>query len=192
MLYRNLCFKQFYDNFCIFHNSSIEHTCIENYDIDKDGKLSKFEAAKVTTLGILFYKNANITTLEDFKYFTNINNLNNAFSYCYNLTDAIFWEGVEYLRDNAIAFCQKIKYIEFPSTIKHLGQMFLRYPIDKNNGIVVCKALNPPVIQSYSTNIKATVLYVPDESLELYKNAEHIKKYISTNIKPLSEYHENI
>jgi hypothetical protein len=70
--------------------------------------------------------------------------------------------------------------------------MFLRYPIDKNNGIVVCKALNPPNIHSYSTNIKATVLYVPDESLELYKNAEHIKKYISTNIKPLSEYNGEI
>ena len=191
-MYRNLCFKQYYDNFCIFHNKSIQDICIENWDIDKDGKLSKLEAAKVTSFKQLFQKNTDITSLEDFKYFTNVNNINIAFSYCYNLTDAIFWEGVEYLSDNAIAFCQKIKYIEFPSTIKHLGQMFLRYRIDKNNGIVVCKALNPPNINSYSTNIKATVLYVPDESLELYKNAEHIKKYISTNIKPLSEYNREI
>lgn len=192
MLYRNLCFKQYYDNFCIFNNKSIQDICIGNWDIDKDGKLSKTEAQKVTSFNQLFWMNTDITSLEDFKYFTNVNNINNAFSYCYNLTDAIFWEGVEYLSDNTIAFCQKIKYIEFPSTIKHLGQMFLRYPIDKNNGIVICKALNPPAIKPYSTNIKATVLYVPDESLELYKNAEHIKKYISTNIKPLSEYHENI
>ncbi len=190
MLYRNLCFKQYYDNFCIFHNKSIQDICIENWDIDKDGKLSKFEASKVTSFKKLFYKNTDITTLEDFKYFTHVNNMNNAFSYCYNLTDAIFWEGVEYLQDNVIAFCQKIKYIEFPSTIKHLGQMFLRYPIDKNNGIVICKALNPPAIHSYSTNIKAITLYVPDESLELYKNTEHIKKYISNNIKPLSEYNK--
>lgn len=49
--------------------------------------------------------NTDITSLEDFKYFTNVNNINNAFSYCYNLTDAIFWEGVEYLADNTIAFC---------------------------------------------------------------------------------------
>ena len=192
MLYRNLCFKQFYDNFCIFHNKSIQDICIGNWDIDKDGKLSKLEAAKVTSFNQLFWTNTNITTLEDFKYFIHVNKVDNSFSYCYNLTDAIFWEGVEYLKDNTIAFCQKIKYIEFPSTIKHLGQMFLRYPIDKNNGIVVCKALNPPGINPYSTNIKATVLYVPDESLELYKNAEYIKIYISTNIKPLSEYNGEI
>ena len=192
MLHRNLQFKQFYDNFCIFHNKSIQDICIENWDIDKDGKISKFEASKVTSLNGLFYKNTDITTLEDFKYFIHVNKLNNTFSYCYNLTDAIFWEGVQYLGDNDIAYCQKIKYIELPSTIKHIGQMFLRYRIDKNNGIVVCKPLNPPTINSYSINIKAITLYVPDESLELYKNAEHIKKYISTNIKPLSEYHENI
>ena len=190
MLHRNLQFKQFYDNFCIFHNKSIQDICIENWDIDKDGKISKFEASKVTSLNGLFYKNTDITTLEDFKYFIHVNKLNNTFSYCYNLTDAIFWEGVQYLGDNDIAYCQKIKYIELPSTIKHIGQMFLRYRIDKNNGIVVCKALNPPTINSYSINIKAITLYVPDESLELYKNAEHIKKYISTNIKPLSEYQQ--
>ena len=66
--------------------------------------------------------------------------------------------------------------------------MFLRYPIDKNNGIIVCKAKNHPAIHSYSIQLKALALYVPDESLELYKNAEHIKKYLSTNIMPLSEY----
>ena len=133
-------------------------------------------------------RNSNITNLNDFQHFHNVRWLDNAFSYCTKLTDVKFWEGIEQLGDNTIAFCQKIRYIEFPSTIKHLGQMFLRYSIKKNNGIVICRALTPPDIHPYSVDIDAIALYVPDESVTLYKANENMTKFISKNILPLSKY----
>ena len=139
-------------------------------------------------IGTKFRNNSNITNLNDFQHFHNVRSLNEAFAYCTGLVDVRFWEGVERLDDNTVAYCQKIRYIEFPSTIKHLGQMFLRYPIGKNNGIVVCKALFPPSIHQYSTNINAITFYVPDESLELYRADNNMTRFISTNIRPLSEY----
>ena len=115
--------------------------------------------------------------------------LNETFAYCTGLVDVRFWEGVEELGDNCIGYCKSVKLIDLPSTIKLLGQMFLRYPIEKNKVIVICRAKTPPNISSYNTNIKALALYVPDESLELYRADNNMKKYISKNIRPLSEYH---
>ena len=115
--------------------------------------------------------------------------LKEAFAYCTGLVDVRFWEGVEELGDNCIGYCPSVRLIDFPSTIKSLGQMFLRYPIDKNKGIVICRAATPPSLSSYNSRIRAVALYVPDESLELYRADNNMTRFISTNIRPLSEYH---
>ncbi len=64
---------------------------MKNFDIDKM-EISKLGAQKVKTLGILFYKILIYYHQKILKYFKKVNDLNNAFSYCYNLTD-ILWEG---------------------------------------------------------------------------------------------------
>lgn len=140
-------------------------------------------------IGTKFRNNSNITNLNDFQHFHNVRRLNEAFAYCTGLLDVIFWEGLEELGDSCIGYCQSVRLIDFPSTIRHLGQQFLRYPIDKNKGVVICRSKTPPDIYSYSSNIRAITLYVPDESLELYRLDNNMTRFISTNIRPLSEYH---
>jgi len=140
-------------------------------------------------IGTKFRNNRNITNLNDFQHFHNVRQLNEAFAYCTSLLEVRFWEGVEGLGDNCIGYCKSVRFIDFPSTIKSLGQMFLRYPIDKNKGVVICRAKTPPNVSSYNTNIKALALYVPDESLELYRADNNMTRFISANIRPLSEYH---
>jgi len=172
-----------------FQDPEVKRICVENWDKDGDGELSMEEAAAVSSIGTMFRHNNNITNLNDFQYFHNVRRLNEAFAYCTGLVDVRFWEGIEELGDNCIGYCQSVRLIDFPSTIKSLGQMFLRYPIDKNKGIVICRAATPPALSSYNSRIRAVVLYVPDESLELYRANNNMTRFISTNIRPLSEYH---
>ena len=171
-----------------FEDPEVKRICIENWDKDGDGELSMEEAAAVSSIGTKFRYNNNITNLNDFQYFHNVRNLNNAFAYCTGLVDVRFWEGVEELGDNCIGYCPSVRIVDFPSTIKHLGQQFLRYPMNKNKGVVICRAKTPPDIHSYSTRINALTLYVPDDSLELYRADNNMTIFISTNIRPLSEY----
>ena len=172
-----------------FEDPEVKRICVENWDKDGDGELSMEEAAAVSSIGTMFRHNNNITNLNDFQYFHNVRRLNEAFAYCTGLVDVRFWEGIEELGDNCIGYCQSVRLIDFPSTIKSLGQMFLRYPIDKNKGIVICRAATPPALSSYNSRIRAVALYVPDKSLELYRADNNMTRFISTNIRPLSEYH---
>ena len=172
-----------------FEDPEVKRICVENWDKDGDGELSMEEAAAVSSIGTKFRNNSNITNLNDFQHFYNVRRLNETFAYCTGLVDVRFWEGVEELGDNCIGYCQSVRLIDFPSTIKSLGQMFLRYPIDKNKGIVICRAATPPALSSYNSRIRAVALYVPDDSLELYRADNNMTRFISTNIRPLSEYH---
>ena len=172
-----------------FEDPEVKRICVENWDKDGDGELSMEEAAAVSSIGTKFRNNSNITNLNDFQHFYNVRRLNETFAYCTGLVDVRFWEGVEELGDNCIGYCQSVRLIDFPSTIKSLGQMFLRYPIDKNKGIVICRAATPPALFSYNSRIRAVALYVPDDSLELYRADNNMTRFISANIRPLSEYH---
>lgn len=100
-----------------------------------------------------------------------------------------FGKGLKNLVITAVGYCPSVRIVDFPSTIKHLGQQFLRYPMNKNKGVVICRAKTPPGIDSYSTRINALTLYVPDDSLDLYRADNNMTRFISTNIRPLSEYH---
>ena len=172
-----------------FEDPEVKRICVENWDKDGDGELSMEEAAAVSSIGTKFRNNSNITNLNDFQYFHNVRRLNESFSYCTGLVEVRFWEGVEDLGDNCIGYCPSVRIVDFPSTIKYLGQQFLRYPMNKNKGVVICRAKTPPGINSYSTPINALTLYVPDDSLELYRADNNMTRYISTNIRSLSEYH---
>lgn len=190
ILFENLLRKQaMIPKFVHFENSEVKRICIENWDKDRDGKLSIEEAAAVSSFENKFQKFNNITNLNDFQYFHNVRELKEDFSYCTGLLDVKLWEGFETFYDNCFAYCQHIRLIDFPSTVKYLGQMTFRYPIDRNKGVVICRAKTPPGINSYSENVHAIALYVPDESIELYRNDKNMTTYLSTNILPLSKYH---
>ena len=171
-----------------FEDAEVKRICIENWDKDGDGELSLEEAAAVSSIGTKFANNKNLINLNDFRYFTGVRYLNNAFMSCPELIEAKFWEGLEICNDNLIRNSSKIKLVDFPSTIKDLGQMWLSHDMRKNNGIVICRAKNPPKIFSYNVFVDAIALYVPDESVALYKANENMTKFISKNILPLSKY----
>jgi len=55
-----------------FADANVKALCVANWDTNKDGELSTEEAAAVTSLGTVFKEQTNITTFNEFKYFTGL------------------------------------------------------------------------------------------------------------------------
>jgi hypothetical protein len=58
----------FYSQSLIFKDKNLEKAVIENFDLNKDGKINQFEADRIENL---FLVNKGITNTEDLAYFKN-------------------------------------------------------------------------------------------------------------------------
>lgn len=95
-----------------------------------------------------------------------------------NSTDA--WTGV-------FRNLKALKHVELPNTLTSIGGY--AFCGDSSLEGVICNAVTPPTLQStafYSTN-STFLIYVPDDSVEAYKNATNWSTYAS-RIKSIYEY----
>lgn len=96
---------------------------------------------------------------------------------------------VEILTENCFAYCSNLKYVELPNTINAIEKnVFFR---DNNLSEFIIKSSIPPTLGEnafYGTS-SDFLIYVPDESIELYKNSDGWSIY-TDKIRPLSEYVE--
>ena len=120
------------------------------------------------------------------------------FELCDNLKCLVFTEGVEYIYDYSCSFFPDV---DLPQTTNRVSyKAFSRIGAQEPAGEkVICRATTPPEIGYLNTNgnfVKTTLydhykslseytLYVPTESLELYKNDNAWKEF--GKILPLSE-----
>ena len=102
-----------------FADAEVKRICVENWDTNDDGELSKAEAAAVETLkkdngdGTLgdpvFKGNTNITSFEEFQYFTGLTSVEEyAFSGCRNLTSVIVPKNVKTTQNGAFSGCRNL------------------------------------------------------------------------------------
>lgn len=103
-----------------------------------------------------------------------------AFYRCEKLTSIVIPEGAEEIDDEAFRDCNLVDIV-LPSTIKKVGQSAFYKDNDEPQKII-CKATTPPLC-TWPTDPKITIVYVPDESVELYKSHSDWKGY---NIQPMS------
>lgn len=88
-----------------FADPNVEAICVANWDTDGDGFLSYDEAAAVTDIGEVFNGNTEITSFDEFQYFTSVTNIGYyAFMNCSNLTSVVLPEGVTRLDYKAFAY----------------------------------------------------------------------------------------
>lgn len=96
---------------------------------------------------------------------------------------------VEILTENCFAYCSNLKYAELPNTINAIEKnVFFG---DNNLSEFIIKSSIPPTLGEnafYGTS-SDFLIYVPDESIELYKNSDGWSIY-TDKIRPLSEYVE--
>ena len=161
--------------------------------------ITKEQAAKVTTLGDKFRGNSEITSFDEFQYFTGIynsnginyiNKTNNAMSDMSSLRHFIIPEGITRMGDYAVMNNPNLEWFIIPSTVTIIdwgaskvigGNPKLRY--------IQINAVTPPALNRLAIggNNNEYIIYVPDKSVEIYKSATN---YGNLRIKPISEFVE--
>lgn len=108
-----------------FADAEVKRICVEHWDTNGDGELSKAEAAAVTTLRknnqAVFSNNQNITSFDELQYFTGLTGIDNsAFYMCKNLERVTLPEGITQIGNYAFFAC-KLTSINLPEGIESLG-----------------------------------------------------------------------
>jgi len=99
-----------------FADAEVKRICVENWDTNGDGELSKAEAAAVTTLkkdngdgtfgDPVFKENTTITSFDELQYFTGLTSVEeDAFFKCTNLTSVIVPKNVKTIEYQAFLSC---------------------------------------------------------------------------------------
>lgn len=78
-----------------------------------------------------------------------------------------------------------LKLVDLPSTTEYIESLF-HHCTDKQH-ILICRAFVPPILNGWGYGGIPKIIYVPDISVDVYKQADVWKDY-NTIIKPLSEY----
>lgn len=108
-----------------------------------------------------------------------------------NLKKIVLPEGLTNVEVNSICENPELEIIQFPSTLAFLGNRAVNNcPLLKS---IVVLALVPPIYEDNALhgNNSTSIFYVPDESMDIYKNATNwIALYPQGRLKPLSEFTE--
>lgn len=191
--YRLLC-NQHQSNFIKFKDIELTKLCISLYDKDKDGRFSISDAAAVTNINPIiqyFHTNNNLeNSFIEFKYFTRIIDLPVGFFDRCKLSEIQLPETIQKLGQYCFSN-NKIKKIIIPKSCNIVeGTIFEGNEIDCT---VIFENKTPPIARNNFFLNRYTkskiVAYVPNESLELYKNVINWKDY-KNQIHPISEYNE--
>lgn len=105
-----------------FADINVKTICVNKWDTDGDGELSKAEAAAVTSLGTAFRQNKNIKYFEELQFFTSLSEIDSeAFYQCYSLSSVVIPENVKYIFKKAFAGCWAMENIVLPIGVTSIG-----------------------------------------------------------------------
>ena len=94
------------DELVTFADPAVQSVCVNQWDENGDGRLSKLEAANVTSLGEAFKGNTDIQHFDELQYFTNLTSIGNkAFDGCTGLKHVTLSENIKTLGQYAFRSC---------------------------------------------------------------------------------------
>ena len=110
-------------NAITFADSQVRDICLRNWDTNKNGHLSKSEAAAVKTLGSLFDFNSSITSFDELQYFTGLTTIDDlAFLQCTSLTSVTLPSSLTSIGMQAFQGCSSLKSIVIPESVTSIGE----------------------------------------------------------------------
>ena len=186
-------------NIIQFEDEAVKAICVGYWDSDNNGELSYDEAAEVTDIADVF-KKANISTFNEFQYFTGLKKVSKyAFNGCANLIRIIIPQNVNIIEEYAFASCtnlaritlntdlttiglyafgncSSLKTITIPSSVTIIqGSVFNNCRILST---VYCAPTTPPTVGSWAFETTCKI-YVPRQSINAYKSANNWSEYAS-------------
>ncbi len=110
-----------------FACAEVERICVENWDMNGDGKLSRAEAASVTTLlkdGVsVFYNQTAITSFDEFQYFTGLTEIEKkAFYNCTSMKSIVLPQSISSIGFCGFYLCRSLSAIELSENVSSIGQ----------------------------------------------------------------------
>lgn len=105
-----------------FADATVKAICVENWDTNGDGELSKAEAAAVTSLEKKF-NNTKITSFDELQYFTGLTSIGESeFTWCRALTSITIPDRVETIGLMAFFFCEGLKSVTLGNGLTSIGE----------------------------------------------------------------------
>ena len=105
------------DDIIQFADANVKAICVNNWDTDGDGELSKAEAANVISLDNAFTGNKDITSFDEFQYFVGVIALGSReFGGCYNLSSIILPPNLKSLEAESLNG-NKIDELTIPASV---------------------------------------------------------------------------
>ena len=156
-----------------FADATVKAICVENWDTNGDGELSRAEAAAVTNLEKKF-NNTPITSFNELKYFTGLTSIGESeFTWCGTLTSITIPDRVESIGLMAFFFCQGLKSVTLGKGLATIGECVFWSCTSLTD--VYCYADNVPSTDKEvfnGTPIASATLHVPSSALHAYKTTE--------------------
>ncbi len=103
----------------VFEDQAVKEICVNHWDINLDGELTREEAAAVTDLSFAFKNNGTIGKFNELQYFTGLTEIpSDAFSFCTALTEITLPESVKTLGQSAFSNCTALSGINLPEGLE--------------------------------------------------------------------------
>lgn len=170
------------DNIIVFADEVVKKSCVEAFDTDGDGEVSYDEAAAVSDLSnvTLRFKD-DFISFDEFQYFTNVKVIPRKFFQDFKLMKSIkLPESLRSIEKWGFCGCANLTEIVLPQSIENLEDLVFMNCASLTK--LYCKSLTPPYLPSvyggtFQYTQKLEYIYVPIESVELYKEASGWGKY---------------
>ena len=116
--------KEYRDDheFITFVDAKVKEICVQHWDLNNDGELSKFEAEVVGTVGDFFKDDNTITSFNELQYFTCLQGFGEyAFNGCSGLTSIKIPNSVTSFGYGAFVDCKGLISIDIPNSVTNIG-----------------------------------------------------------------------
>lgn len=154
-----------------FQDNEVKKICVQKWDLNKDGELSKREAADVDDLEQAFKGNHSITVFPELEYFTGLKNIPEyAFYDCTSLVSIRLPEQIKKIGRNAFNFCISLNTITIPAGVTSIGDSNF-YECEALSRIDIL-AVDPPALGSRVFPEQGYLIYVPEGRASTYNEAE--------------------
>lgn len=186
----------------VFEDELVKSACVAACDADRDGEVSTKEAAGVRDLNDIDLRGKPITSFDEFRYFTSVDEIpgyyfsesdlssiefptslkrigQEAFSYCICLEEVEIPSSVTYMGPWAFAFCSNLRKAVLPDTVTTMEEQVFRS----------CYNLKEVNLPKCLTEIAANMFYqcYSLESITLPENLKYIRLGVFHDCGALTE-----